>query len=142
MQRRKGDDGGCFISALEAVRKWGGVLEHPAASSAWKAFGLKEPRGQEDGLRRTFAVGGLAVSIKVTTGIAHKKQPGSMRVKFNYLRFNGGRSAEGFDWSKVFIQRKSDEEKSGPGYAKFYQSVSEWRLQLFSVICCSRLRVP
>lgn len=43
VRRRKGDDGGCFISALEAVRRWGGVLEHPAASSAWAAFGLKEP---------------------------------------------------------------------------------------------------
>jgi hypothetical protein len=42
-RRHKGDDGGCFISALEAVRKFGGVLEHPAASSAWKIFGLQRP---------------------------------------------------------------------------------------------------
>lgn len=39
----KGDDGGCFIAALEAVRRWGGVLEHPAGSAAWRAFGLIEP---------------------------------------------------------------------------------------------------
>jgi hypothetical protein len=43
VRRVKGDDGGCFESALASVRKWGGVLEHPAASSAWAAFGLKEP---------------------------------------------------------------------------------------------------
>jgi hypothetical protein len=43
VRRVKGDDGGCFLMALEAVRKWGGVLEHPAASSAWSSFGLKEP---------------------------------------------------------------------------------------------------
>jgi hypothetical protein len=43
--RRKvlGDDGGCFAAALEAVEKWGGVLEHPEASHAWRAFGLPVP---------------------------------------------------------------------------------------------------
>lgn len=39
----KGDDGGCFLAALEAVRKYGGVLEHPADSSAWDAFNLIRP---------------------------------------------------------------------------------------------------
>ncbi len=40
---RKGDDGGCFAAALAAVRRWGGVLEHPEASAAWDAFGLNRP---------------------------------------------------------------------------------------------------
>ncbi len=40
---RTGDDGGCFAAALAAVRRWGGVLEHPAASKAWDAFGLEKP---------------------------------------------------------------------------------------------------
>lgn len=35
-----GEDGGCFEAALAAVRKYGGVLEHPANSIAWKHFGL------------------------------------------------------------------------------------------------------
>jgi hypothetical protein len=43
VRRVKGDDDGCFAAALTAVRRWGGVLEHPAASSAWSAFGLLEP---------------------------------------------------------------------------------------------------
>ena len=42
---RRGDDGGCFASALAAVRRWGGVLEHPAFTAAWPAFGLPRPRG-------------------------------------------------------------------------------------------------
>jgi len=41
--RLKGDDGGCFSSALHSVRLWGGVLEHPAHSSAWLWHGLREP---------------------------------------------------------------------------------------------------
>ena len=43
VRRVKGDDGGCFAAALAAVRRWGGVLEHPEASHAWRTFGLVAP---------------------------------------------------------------------------------------------------
>ena len=43
VRRLKGDDGGCFAAALHAVRTWGGVLEHPEASSAWDAYDLFQP---------------------------------------------------------------------------------------------------
>lgn len=39
----KGDDQGCFKSALFDVRRWGGVLEHPAYSDAWAFFDLPHP---------------------------------------------------------------------------------------------------
>lgn len=39
----KGDDGGCFAAALAAVRRFGGVLEHPEASAAWETFRLAKP---------------------------------------------------------------------------------------------------
>lgn len=42
-RREKGDDGGCFAAALGSVRLHGGVLEHPEASHAWRAFGLTAP---------------------------------------------------------------------------------------------------
>lgn len=38
-----GDDEGCFTSALASVRKYGGVLEHPEASHAWRAHQLIVP---------------------------------------------------------------------------------------------------
>lgn len=41
--RRIGDDGGCFAAALAAVRKFGGVLEHPAYSLAWTFHDLPVP---------------------------------------------------------------------------------------------------
>jgi len=38
-----GDDGGTFAAALAAVRCFGGVLEHPAYSYAWREFNLPRP---------------------------------------------------------------------------------------------------
>lgn len=43
VRRTPGDDGGCFVAALLSVRRWGGVLEHPAGSKAWAAHGLARP---------------------------------------------------------------------------------------------------
>lgn len=39
----KGDDGGCFAAALAAVRKCGGVIEHPRDSYAWPHFNINRP---------------------------------------------------------------------------------------------------
>lgn len=52
---RVGDDGGCFRSALASVRRWGGVLEHPARSYAWPAFDLPVP--PKSGWARTLCGG-------------------------------------------------------------------------------------
>lgn len=43
VRQTKGDDAGCFAAALASVRAWGGVLEHPEASAAWRAFDLNTP---------------------------------------------------------------------------------------------------
>lgn len=43
-RRLLGDDLGCFDRALWAVRTFGGVLEHPEASHAWKYYGLPKPK--------------------------------------------------------------------------------------------------
>lgn len=40
---RRGEDGGLFASALSSVRRWGGVLEHPADSRAWHCYDLPTP---------------------------------------------------------------------------------------------------
>lgn len=46
-QFTKGDDGGCFAGAVGAARKFGGVIEHPAGSSAFDHFAIPLPkRGQ------------------------------------------------------------------------------------------------
>lgn len=42
-RKTKGDDGGCFKSALRTIRKFGGVIEHPWGSHAWPHFGFNVP---------------------------------------------------------------------------------------------------
>ena len=42
-QFRLGEDQGCFATALTAVRNYGGVIEHPAHSHAWRFFGIAAP---------------------------------------------------------------------------------------------------
>lgn len=54
-QKTLGDDAGCFAAALESVRRWGGVLEHPEASHAFARHGLSRPAW---GAGWTAALGG------------------------------------------------------------------------------------
>lgn len=42
-QFKLGADDGCFEAALRSTIKYGGVIEHPADSHAWDAFGLVKP---------------------------------------------------------------------------------------------------
>lgn len=56
VRRELGDDDGCFAAALASVRRWGGVLEHPEASHAWRHFGIRRPRRAE-GWQPTFCGG-------------------------------------------------------------------------------------
>jgi hypothetical protein len=54
---KRGDDGGCFAAALDAVHRFGGVLEHPAYSAAWATFGLPRPNRYGGWIRSLLAPG-------------------------------------------------------------------------------------
>lgn len=62
-QYRVGEDGGCFASALTAVRNYGGVLEHPKDSLAWDHFGLLLPR-YNGGWTRCDTFGGWTCCVE------------------------------------------------------------------------------
>jgi hypothetical protein len=62
-QYKLGDDEGCFAAALAAVRRWGGVLEHPAHSHAWAAFGLS-PAMRSGGWIAADCEGGWACQVE------------------------------------------------------------------------------
>lgn len=42
-QFKMGDDDGCFAAAIESLKQFGGVLEHPCDSNAWAHFDLSKP---------------------------------------------------------------------------------------------------
>jgi len=88
---KRGDDGGCFESALSSVRTWGGVLEHPAYSDAFLAFGLPAPT--PGGWQRTLCGG----------WVAHVEQGryGHPAKKATWLYAHGVSQLPSLDWQAI-----------------------------------------
>jgi hypothetical protein len=83
-----GSDGGCFKSALTSLQTWGGVLEHPAHSLAWAAFGIPKPaRGSW-----------LCVRPGLWTTEVHQVQYGHPARKPTWLLYWGEREPFDLDW--------------------------------------------
>ena len=79
VKRKLGDDGGCFEAALEAVRTFGGVLEHPEASRAWHVYAL--PRPQRAGGWQRGLCGGWSCYIE-QGGYGHQARKGTWLYAF------------------------------------------------------------
>lgn len=62
-RRKLGDDDGCFSSALAAVRRCGGVLEHPEASHAFAVHGIRKPKWREGWADWTDRFGGRVCCV-------------------------------------------------------------------------------
>jgi hypothetical protein len=85
-----GNDGGCFFHALWAVRTFGGVLEHPAQSYAWKFFGLEKP--EKTGWKKTLC-GGYVCEVW-QSAYGHKAN------KATWLYYSGELKPFDLDWRK------------------------------------------
>lgn len=72
-QKKLGDDGGCFAAALDAVRRFGGVLEHPEASHAFRHFGLPRPSFNGGWTEPDQYGGGPAAWPRGTTGTPRRR---------------------------------------------------------------------
>ena len=70
---KRGDDGGCFEAALSAVRRFGGVLEHPAYSAAWAHFDLPRPTYYEGWTTSLLDAGASCYVEQGRYGLASKK---------------------------------------------------------------------
>lgn len=73
------DDDGCFVAALQAVRRFGGVLEHPAESRAFKMHRIPEP---------TFGVWQKTIDGDWTTEVWQSAY-GHRARKRTWLLYNG-----------------------------------------------------
>lgn len=84
-----GDDGGCFAAALDSVRLYGGVLEHPAFSYAWYAFELDRPA---HGCWQKSLCGGWVTQVS-QCAYGHRAQ------KLTWLYYVGSSAPPSLDWS-------------------------------------------
>ena len=84
-----GDDDGCFRSALDAVNHWGGVLEHPEGSHAFRHHGLNTPSW-----RAGWLVSGDGWTCCVAQG-----NYGHRARKLTWLYYVGDRRPPDLDWS-------------------------------------------
>lgn len=85
-----GSDGGCFAAALAAVEAFGGVLEHPASSHAWRAFGLVSPP----------SLGGWVPSGRGFTCEVWQSAYGHKTRKRTWLYYCGARPPSDLDWTQ------------------------------------------
>lgn len=86
-----GADGGCFEAALAAVRTYGGVLEHPAHTLAWRAFHL--PRPARAGW--TSALGDRGWTCEID-----QRRYGHDARKPTWLYYVGDEPPAGLDWGR------------------------------------------
>lgn len=98
----KGNDGGCFATALHNVRVWGGVLEHPAASAAWSWFQLIRPPHD----------GGWVVADWLGGWTCHVEQGhyGHPAPKPTWLYACGVRELPSLRWGKSRAKGRVDED--------------------------------
>jgi hypothetical protein len=83
-----GADGGCFLRALQDVRAYGGVLEHPRRSRAFEAHGLATPaRGQWIASR-----GGWVTEVD-------QGRYGRRAIKGTWLFYSGHAPPPPLDWT-------------------------------------------
>lgn len=84
-----GNDGGLFASALNSVRTWGGVLEHPEGTHAWRAFDLP---GAPRGAWARGICGGWSTCVA-------QRNYGHRVRKLTWLYYLGDQAPPSLDWS-------------------------------------------
>lgn len=87
---KKGDDGGCFKAALDAVRVFGGVLEHPRGSHAWAHFGIVRPPND----------GGWIPTAGGWTCCVYQGHYGHKALKPTWLFYSGRATPPALKWGK------------------------------------------
>ena len=85
------NDDGCFKFALDAVNKWGGVLEHPAKTMAFAEYGIPKPNGM--GWQASM-FGGWVCEV-------WQSAYGHRANKATWLYYNGNKPPLQLKWDRV-----------------------------------------
>lgn len=97
IKRKLGDDEGCFLSALQSVCRVGGVLEHPEASHAYKAYDLTRPP-RKGGWVESTASQPLKRGLKAWTCCVAQGKYGHEAQKLTWLFFVGKKKPFDLNW--------------------------------------------
>jgi hypothetical protein len=106
VRRALGDDAGCFAAALASVRKWGGVLEHPEASHAWRAFGLIPPPHDGGWVSAGLTDPGWTCCIEQGHGHRARKKTWLYAVRTDLPTLQWGRSESSIRLDEGFHSRE------------------------------------
>lgn len=90
---RPGNDNGCFAAALRSVRRFGGVLEHPANSNAWGAFELQRPEHADRWSWNRSRPNEWTCEV-------WQSAYGHLARKKTWLLYSGGSPPTDMDWSR------------------------------------------
>jgi hypothetical protein len=90
----RGQDGGLFAVALATLWRCGGVLEHPAYSKAWPAYGLAAPQ-----MRQGWASMAPGVWVCQVSQCAY----GHRARKRTWLLYAGHRKPFELDWTEPYV---------------------------------------
>lgn len=137
---RPGNDGGCFSAAIRAVAQWGGVLEHPAKTRAWKAYGLPAPVG----------IGWKRAGIHEGVCEVWQSAYGHRARKATWLYYNGDNPPFELNWDRqqgthqigFHDQRGKAANKPTLGKREANATPPEFKEVLYKLAVLSRRRYP
>lgn len=130
----KGDDGGCFVAALAAVRRWGGVLEHPEASHAWAAFDITRPNHAGGWTVADFFGGWTCCVEQGNYGHRARKKTWLYAAHVELPSLTWGRSNAGHRFTRLDEGFHSKEERR--------RSIKRGTIQRLSKLQCAATPLP
>jgi hypothetical protein len=132
-----GDDNGTFEAALNAVRRFGGVLEHPAGSLAWDTFHLPKPQST-GGWTSAFDDDGASCYVEQGRyGLPMRKQTWlyAVGVEFPNLRWGRQIDSEGgaFKWGSYLYKGAPNKDRPRLPASILAQTPPEFRDALLEI---------
>lgn len=140
VKRLKGDDGGCFTSALTAVRRWGGCWSTRRHQPHGLRTACTNRHGTEGGSSQIGKADGPAASSRGHMAIELARQPGSMLAMSICRHCTGdARTATSCVWLKASTASRSADALSRQALASACLRGNVEPPRTPSAICSSRL---